>query len=105
MEDLMGKYFSTGLESREEFKGLCLYQYQINFTVIQACWTNEAKNYLDWALTYFRIKRQHHKSCQLPALTFKDGVQREVLLYPGLFFFPPKDELEKSQNEELLRKF
>lgn len=27
MEELMGKYFSTGLESREEFEGLCLHQY------------------------------------------------------------------------------
>lgn len=37
MEELMEKYFSTGLESREEFRGFCLYLYQVDFTVLQAC--------------------------------------------------------------------
>lgn len=47
MEELMGKYFPTDLESREELQGLSLYQLGVYFTVIQACGPEEAKNYLD----------------------------------------------------------
>lgn len=87
MEELMEKYFSSGLESREEFEGLFLYQYLVDFTVLGAYWTEEAKNYLDWALAYFRIIK-HCKSCQLPALTFSKMEFRHFTI--SMSFFPPK---------------
>lgn len=87
MEELMEKYFSTGLKSREEFEGFCLYQSPVDFTVLGAYWTEGAKNYLDWSLAYFRIIK-HHKSCQLPALTFTKMELRHFTI--SMVFFPPK---------------